>query len=67
MVNKRLTFSIMKRTVALVHPSAAHPFRQNLPLSIEDETVPQSEPMTDLTFFCASFVSCFIIVFGMIA
>lgn len=55
----------MKRVLVLTSEAARHPFRQTLP-PMTVEMPPAREPMTDLAFFCASFVSGFIIFAGMI-
>ena len=54
----------MKRAYVLTADSCRHPFRRALPPLIIEPLPKQA--MTDLTFFCASFVSGFIIFFGMI-
>lgn len=56
----------MRRTLVLTDEAARHPFRQGLP-PLTVEPLPQREPITDLAFFSASFISCFIIIMGMIA
>jgi len=54
----------MKRTLVLTNEAARHPFRQYMPpLVITAQT---REPLTDRAFFMVSFVSGFIIFFGMI-
>lgn len=65
MVNGALTLCAMKRVLVLSAEGAQHPFRQSLP-PMTVEIAPEREPMTDLAFFCASFVSGFIIFAGMI-
>jgi hypothetical protein len=54
----------MKRALVLTNEAARHPFRQYMPPPVI--TVPTREPLTDGAFFMVSFVSGFIIFFGMI-
>jgi hypothetical protein len=56
----------MKRVLVLTNEAARHPFRQSLPPR-KIEPLPAREPMTHTAFFAASFISCFIIFYGMIA
>jgi hypothetical protein len=54
----------MKRALVLTNETARHPFRRSMPQpAIEVQT---REPLTDGMFFLLSFVSGFIIFFGMI-
>jgi hypothetical protein len=53
----------MKRALVLTTESARHPFRMWMRPPV---AAPKAEPMTDLFFFLASFVSCFVIIFGLI-
>ena len=66
MVNGALTLCAMRRVLVLTNEAARHPFRQSMP-PFKVEPLPQREPITDLAFFSASFISCFIIIMGMIA
>lgn len=66
MVNSALTLCAMRRALALTNEAAGHPFRQSMPVFSMDP-FPAREPLTDLAFFGASFVSWFIIIMGMIA
>jgi hypothetical protein len=54
----------MNRPLALTNEAARHPFRQSLPPPVMVEEV--REPLTNGAFFLLSFVSGFIIFFGMI-
>jgi len=65
MVNKPLTLRLMRRALVLTNEAARHPFRQRLP-AFKVEPLPEREPLTDLAFFALSFVSCFVIIMGMI-
>jgi hypothetical protein len=56
----------MKRVLVLNNEAARHPFRRSLPPS-RIEPLPAREPMTHAAFFFASFISGFIIFYGMIA
>lgn len=64
MVNYSLTLGSMKRALVLTNEAARHPFRQILPPPVF--SAPAHEPLTDGAFFMISFVSGFIIFFGMI-
>lgn len=66
MVNKTLTLAGMRRALVLTNEAARHPFRRSLP-AFRVEPLPSEEPLTDLAFFGASFVSWFVIIMGMIA
>lgn len=66
MVNVALLLLAMRRALVLTNEAARHPFRQTLPLQ-EAKVLAEREPLTDLAFFGLSFVSCFIIIMGMIA
>ena len=66
MVNDALTLCVMRRFLVLTNDAAGHPFRRTMP-PFKVEPLPQREPITDLAFFGASFISCFIIIMGMIA
>ncbi len=60
----RVYASMMKHALVLTAESCRHPFRRSLPpLQIEPLA---KEKWTDFTFFCASFVSGFVIFFGMV-
>jgi hypothetical protein len=61
----RVYVSIMKRALVLTAESCRHPFRRSLP-PLRIEPLPR-EKWTDFTFFCASFVSGFVIFFGLVA
>jgi hypothetical protein len=54
----------MKRVLVLTNEAARHPFRQSMPLPVI--VAPTREPLSDRAFFMISFVSGFIIFFGMI-
>jgi hypothetical protein len=54
----------MKRVLVLKNEAARHPFRQSMPPQVIE--VPMREPLSDRAFFMISFVSGFIIFFGMI-
>jgi hypothetical protein len=54
----------MKRALALTNEAARHPFRQSMPPPVL--ATPKREPLTNGAFFMISFVSGFIIFFGMI-
>jgi hypothetical protein len=54
----------MKRALVLTNEAARHPFRQSMPPPVI--AAPTREPLTDGAFFMVSFVSGFIIFFGMI-
>ncbi|MFM9851900.1 MAG: hypothetical protein ACKVOJ_03685 [Sphingomonadaceae bacterium] len=55
----------MKRALVLTTESARHPFRMWVaPSPLKPE--PKPKPVTDLAFFLVSFISCFIIIFGLI-
>jgi hypothetical protein len=54
----------MNRKLVLADEAARHPFRQSLPRP--EPVVAPDESLTDLAFFAISFVSGFIIFFGMI-
>ena len=58
----------MRRALVLTNEAARHPFRQSLPTRIIAvvERQPLREPLTDYAFFAISFVTGFIIFFGMI-
>ena len=58
----------MRRALVLTNEAARHPFRQSLPAGIIAVVERQSlrEPLTDYAFFAISFVTGFIIFFGMI-
>jgi hypothetical protein len=56
----------MKRHLVLTTESARHPFRQTLPMAVTSVQPTPREPLTDAAFFALSFVSCFVIIFGMI-
>jgi hypothetical protein len=55
----------MKRRLVLTNEAARHPFRQSIPAMKVAAIEPRST-MSDSTFFAASFISCFIVFFGMI-
>jgi hypothetical protein len=54
----------MKRALVLTNEAARHPFRKSMPQPVIE--APTREPLTDGMFFLLSFVSGFIIFFGMI-
>jgi hypothetical protein len=54
----------MRRSLALTNEGARHPFRRIMPPPVLD--APTREPLTNTAFFMVSFVSGFIIFFGMI-
>jgi hypothetical protein len=54
----------VKRAIILIDKAARHPFRRSMPPRAADEHV--RTPLSDAAFFLASFVSGFIIFFGMI-
>jgi hypothetical protein len=54
----------MRRALVLTNEGARHPFRRQLPPPTF--TAPAREPLTDTAFFVMSFISGFIIFFGMI-
>jgi hypothetical protein len=54
----------MNRATVLTNEAARHPFRQSMPPPVI--VPPEREPLTDGAFFLISFVSGFIIFFGMI-
>jgi hypothetical protein len=54
----------VKRAIVLTNEAARHPFRRALPPPAMAEEA--REPLTDGAFFLLSFVSGFIIFFGMI-
>ncbi len=56
----------MKRALVLNNEGAKHPFRSTLPL-LAFAPITARPPRSDLAFFTISFVSGFIIIFGMIA
>jgi hypothetical protein len=55
---------VMKRALVLTNEAARHPFRRSMPQPVIK--VQTREPLTDGMFFLLSFVSGFIIFFGMI-
>jgi hypothetical protein len=55
----------MKRALVLTDETARHPFRARLKPAVA-MVLPAKEPMTDLAFFIASFISCFVIIYGLI-
>ena len=64
MVNMVLTFETMRSALVLTNEAARHPFRRQLPASVF--AVLAREPLSDVAFFVVSFISGFIIFFGMI-
>jgi hypothetical protein len=54
----------MKRALVLTNETARHPFRKSMPQPVIE--VQTREPLTNKAFFMISFVSGFIIFFGMI-
>lgn len=60
----RVYVFMMKRALVLTAESCRHPFRRSLP-ALRIERLPK-EKLSDVAFFCASFVSGFVIFFGMI-
>ena len=64
MVNKVLTLWGMRKALVLTNEAARHPFRQQLGPPVF--AVLEREPLSDTAFFVMSFISGFIIFFGMI-
>jgi hypothetical protein len=57
----------MRRALVLTNEAARHPFRQSLPPERQWSPKKKAKPeRTDLAFFGISFVSFFIIFYGMI-
>jgi hypothetical protein len=56
----------MKRVLVLTNEGATHPFRSTMPLQAF-APITVHLPRSDFAFFMASFISGFIIIFGMIA
>lgn len=66
MVNKAFTIASMKRALVLTNEAARHRFRASLPLTAFGDFTARP-PRSDLAFFGVSFISSFIIIFGLIA
>lgn len=57
----------MRRALVLTNEAARHPFRQSLPPERQWSPEKEAKPeRTDRAFFAISFVSFFVIIYGMI-